>query len=118
MFFFLLDRLERRFLERVAQSMRVNPSRVGNNTGSGDSSVTVYVAEEASEINQDEIPSPPWIRSPNRFQDRTGRDENRPITGSTQLNREDTLDVLMYADFADLIQAGAVTTLSDSSNNN
>ena len=86
-----MSRLERRFLERVAQSNRVKSSGVGNNSGGGNSQASASVAE-ASKLKQDEIdesapPSPPWLRPPNGFKHGTGAATAAQSLSSGTVNR-------------------------------
>ena len=90
--FFSIIRLERRFLERVAQTNRVKSSGVGNNTNSGPSSTTASVAE-SSKIKQDDMnqtapASPPWLRAPNGFKHGTGAaSAANSLSSGTAVNR-------------------------------
>jgi hypothetical protein len=86
------NRLERRFLERVAQTNRVKSSGVGNNTSSSGNSQMVTSVAEAAKLKQDEIgqsapPSPPWLRPPNGFKHGTGAATAANSLSSGTVNR-------------------------------
>ena len=69
-------RLERRFLERVAQTNRVKSSGVNNNSNTGNTS-TVSSATAVPKMKLDDLENstgatPPWLRPPNGFKHGTG----------------------------------------------
>lgn len=67
-----LSELERRFLERVAQTNRVKSSGVGGNAG-GTSSSGVTVGNKArEEVVENTPPSPPWLQPPSGYKQGTG----------------------------------------------
>ncbi len=83
-------RLERRFLDRVAQTNRVKSSGVGSNSGGASSQATASVAE-VSKVKQDASeaapPSPPWLRPPNGFKHGTGAATAAKSLSSGTVNR-------------------------------
>lgn len=88
---FYFCRLERRFLERVAQTNRVKSSGVGNNA-SGANTPTNASVVEVSKLKQEELdqsapPSPPWLRPPNGFKHGTGAATAASMLSSGTVNR-------------------------------
>jgi len=85
-----LSELERRFLERVAQTNRVKSSGV-NNGASTNASTTASVAEvskaKSNELDQTVPPSPPWLRPPNGFKHGTGAASAAGALSSGTANR-------------------------------
>ena len=82
--------MERRFLDRVAQTNRVKSSGVGSNSGGGSSQTTPSVAE-VSKIKEDTAqaapPSPPWLRPPDGFKHGTGAATAAKSLSSGTVNR-------------------------------
>lgn len=89
-----LLRLERRFLERVAQTNRVKSSGVGaNNSGNGNGS-SASSALPMAKMKADEgirgrrsPPSPQWLRPPNGFKHGTGAAVATNALSSGTINR-------------------------------
>jgi len=71
-----LSELERRFLERVAQTNRVKSSGVNNNSNNNSSAVASAAAAakmgKATELDTTGSATPPWLRPPNGFKHGTG----------------------------------------------
>lgn len=88
-----LSELERRFLERVAQTNRVKTSGVGaNNPGGGNGSSSAAASSMAKMKVEDGIrvrspPSPQWLRPPNGFKHGTGAAVATSSLSSGTINR-------------------------------
>lgn len=113
-----LSELERRFLERVAQTNRVKSSGVGNNSSGGNSSAAASVAE-VSKIKQDEInqaapPSPPWLRAPNGFKHGTGAASAANSLSSGTVNRTALIGRALLQGNSNLKHSSSKPSLSSS----
>jgi len=87
-----LSELERRFLERVAQTNRLKSSGVnGNNSGNGNGSSAASSSslkmKHGGGLRGDTQPNPPWLQPPNGFKHGTGASVATSALSSGTVNR-------------------------------